>query len=74
MIPMMLIGAIVLGASLIFGFTSFIVGFILMLAGVLGLFAFMATPGAVLRPGEREFVEERHYMGKHDDEDYRYHR
>jgi hypothetical protein len=38
-----------------------------MAVGVLGLIAFLSTPGAVLRPGEREFVEERHYFGKDDD-------
>ncbi|MFI1164331.1 hypothetical protein ACH4UM_12050 [Streptomyces sp. NPDC020801] len=67
MIPLMLIGATVLGACLVFGYSSFVVGFFLMAAGVLGLIAFMATPGAVLRPNEREVVEERHYMGRHDD-------
>ncbi|MEU3795240.1 hypothetical protein [Streptomyces fructofermentans] len=68
MIPLLLIGAAVLGACLVFGYSSFVVGFVLMVAGVVGLIAFMATPGAVLRPGEREAViEERHYIGKHDD-------
>ncbi|UIX34175.1 hypothetical protein [Streptomyces sp. GQFP] len=74
MIPLLLIGAAVLGACLVFGYSSFVVGFVLMVAGVVGLIAFMATPGAVLRPGEREAViEERHYIGKHDDHrDYRH--
>ncbi|MFD4510323.1 hypothetical protein [Streptomyces sp. NPDC058457] len=31
------------------------------------LIAFLSTPGTVLGPGEREFVEERHYFGKGDD-------
>ncbi len=36
--------------------------------GDAGLITFMSTRGAVLRPGEREAViEERHYIGKHDD-------
>lgn len=74
MIPLLLIGAAVLGACLVFGYSSFVVGFVLMVAGVVGLIAFMATPGAVLRPGEREAViEGRHYIGKHDDHrDYRH--
>ncbi|MFF1442776.1 MULTISPECIES: hypothetical protein [Streptomyces] len=67
MIPIVLIVAAVLGACLVFGYSSFVVGFSLMVVGVLGLIAFLATPGAVLRPGEREFVEERHYFGEHDD-------
>ncbi|MFF4550105.1 hypothetical protein [Streptomyces sp. NPDC001435] len=71
MVPLILIGAAVLGACLIFGYSSFVVGFILLAAGILGLIAFMSTPGAVRRPGEREAViEERHYMGKGDDHRY----
>jgi hypothetical protein len=67
MVPILLIVATVLGACMVFGYSSFVVGFTLMGVGVLGLIAFLATPGAVLRPGEREFVEERHYFGKNDD-------
>ncbi|MFI6463053.1 hypothetical protein [Streptomyces sp. STR69] len=68
MIPLILIGATVLGGCMIFGYSSFIVGFLLMTAGALGLITFMSTRGAVPRPGERESViEERHYIGKHDD-------
>ncbi|MEU4654612.1 hypothetical protein AB0G32_11785 [Streptomyces sp. NPDC023723] len=67
MIPLLLIGATVVGACLVFGYSSFMVGFILMAAGILGLIAFMSTPGAILRPGENEVVERRHYIGKHDD-------
>ncbi|WP_329272200.1 hypothetical protein [Streptomyces pseudovenezuelae] len=68
MVPLILIGAVVLGACLVFGYSSFIVGFALMCAGVIGLIMFLATPGMVRRPGEREtVVEERHYIGDHDD-------
>ncbi|KUM84242.1 MULTISPECIES: hypothetical protein [Streptomyces] len=68
MVPLILIGAAVLGACLVFGYSSFIVGFALMCAGVIGLIMFVATPGMVRRPGEREtVVEERHYIGDHDD-------
>jgi hypothetical protein len=68
MIPLILLGATVLGGCLVFGYNSFIVGFFLMVAGVIGLITFMSTRGTVLRPGEREAViEERHYIGKHDD-------
>ncbi|GAA3816376.1 hypothetical protein ACFS5L_06115 [Streptomyces phyllanthi] len=68
MVPLILIGAAVLGAGMVFGYSSFVVGLTLMAAGVLGLIAFMATPGMVRRPGEREVViDERHYIGDHDD-------
>ncbi|MGW3109579.1 hypothetical protein [Streptomyces sp. NPDC001100] len=68
MVPLILIGATVLGGCLVFGYSSFVVGFFLMVVGVVGLITFMSTRGAVLRPGEREAViEERHYIGKHDD-------
>lgn len=51
-----------------FGYSSLVVGFLLMAAGVIGLITFMSTRGVVLRPGEREAViEERHYIGNHDD-------
>jgi hypothetical protein len=73
MVPLILIGATVLGGCLVFGYSSLVVGFLLMAAGVIGLITFMSTRGVVLRPGEREAViEERHYIGKHDDHrDYR---
>lgn len=68
MIPLILIGAAVLGACLVFGYSSFVVGFALMSAGILGLVMFMATPGTVRRPGEREtIIEEKHFIGDHDD-------
>jgi len=68
MVPLVLIGAAVLGACLVFGYSSFIVGFILMAAGVLGLITFLATPGTIRRPGENETViEERHYIGRGED-------
>jgi hypothetical protein len=68
MVPLILIGATVLGGCLVFGYSSLVVGFLLMAAGVIGLITFMSTRGVVLRPGEREAViEERHYIGKHDD-------
>ncbi|MCD7442306.1 hypothetical protein K4B79_29305 [Streptomyces lincolnensis] len=67
MIPLLLLGAAVLGACMVFGYSSFIVGFLLMAAGVLGLIVFMATPGMVRRPGENEVVIEKHYIGEGDD-------
>lgn len=68
MVPLILIGAAVLGAGMVFGYTSFVVGFALMAAGVLGLISFLSTQGTVRRPGEREVViEEKHYIGDHDD-------
>ncbi|WP_409054937.1 hypothetical protein [Streptomyces sp. SYP-A7185] len=68
MVPLLLIGATVAGACILFGPSSFVVGFTLLAAGILGLMAFMGTPGMVKRPGERETViQERHYMGKGDD-------
>lgn len=71
MVPLILIGATVLGACLVFGYSSFVVGFVLMTAGVIGLIAFMGTRGTVLRPGEREAViEERHYIGKNTDHEH----
>jgi len=44
MVPLILIGAAVLGACLIFGYSSFVVGFVLLAVGILGLIAFMNTP------------------------------
>ncbi|MFS8204750.1 hypothetical protein ACLVWQ_39525 [Streptomyces sp. CWNU-52B] len=67
MVPIVLLGALVLGACLVFGYSSFVVGFVLMAGGLLGLFTFLATVGAKL-PGERETViDERHYIGRHHD-------
>jgi hypothetical protein len=68
MVPLILIGAAVLGACLVFGYSSFVVGFILMVAGLLGLVAFMTTSGTVRRPGEHgTVIEERHYIGDAED-------
>lgn len=67
MVPLILIGAVVLGASLVFGQSSFIVGFVLMAVGALGLITFIATPGLVRRPGEGEVVIEKHFIGDGDD-------
>ncbi|GHB31693.1 hypothetical protein ACWIID_14670 [Streptomyces phaeochromogenes] len=67
MVPLILLAATVLGACLIFGYSSFVVGFILMAAGLLGLITFLGTIGAK-RPGERgSVVEERHYIGNPDE-------
>lgn len=53
---------------MIFGYSSFVVGFVLLAGGVLGLITFLAGTTAHRRPGERETViEERHYIGGHDD-------
>ncbi|MDH6546994.1 hypothetical protein [Streptomyces sp. SAI-041] len=72
MVPLLLMGAAVVGAGLVFGYNSFIVGFVLMAVGVLGLIAFMSTPGVVRRPGEHEVVIEKHFIG--DGEDHRHYR
>ncbi|MFI0508970.1 hypothetical protein RKD19_001056 [Streptomyces canus] len=73
MVPLVLVGAAVLGACLVFGYSSFVVGFALMCVGVIGLIMFLSTPGMVRRPGERETViEERHYIG--DQEEHRRYR
>ncbi|MEU5893688.1 MULTISPECIES: hypothetical protein [unclassified Streptomyces] len=73
MVPLILIGAAVVGACLVFGYSSFVVGFVLMLVGVLGLITFMSTVGMVRRPGERgTVIEERHYMGDTPREDHRH--
>jgi hypothetical protein len=66
MVPLILIGAAVLGACLIFGYNSFVVGFILLSAGILGLIVFMGTTGAVRRPGEGETIIEKHFIGDAD--------
>ncbi|MCX4853342.1 hypothetical protein OG426_02510 [Streptomyces canus] len=67
LIPLILIGAAVLGASLVFGYSSFVVGFALMAVGIIGIIAFLGTQGAVRHPGENEVVIERRYTGDHDD-------
>lgn len=73
MIPLILIGAAVVGASLVFGYSSFVVGFVLMAVGVLGLIVFMSTTGMVQRPGERgTVIEERHYIGDTSRDDRRH--
>jgi hypothetical protein len=72
MIPLILLGATVLGAGVLFGFSSFVVGFTLLMGGVLGLLAFLAAQGRQI-PGEREkVVDERHYIGGHDDHRHHY--
>ncbi|MFI0980856.1 hypothetical protein ACH4SP_28080 [Streptomyces sp. NPDC021093] len=66
MIPLILLAATVLGAVVIFGHSSFVVGFALLAGGVLGLISFLAAQGRQM-PGEREkIVDERHYIGGHD--------
>ncbi|MBE8471967.1 hypothetical protein [Streptomyces justiciae] len=67
MIPVILIGGVVLGAGMVFGYSSVVVGLVLMLACLIGLTVFMSTPGTVRRPGDRETVVERRFMGNHDD-------
>ncbi|MFE6285294.1 hypothetical protein [Streptomyces sp. NPDC057877] len=76
MVPLILIAASVLGACLLFGYSSAVVGFVLLSVGVLGLIVFVATPGMVRRPGETgTVIEERHYIGDLDDHDrHRHHR
>ncbi|MFE3169795.1 hypothetical protein [Streptomyces sp. NPDC059224] len=74
MFPLILVGATVVGACMVFGYSSFVVGFALMTVGILGLIVFMVTPGMVRRPGERgTVIEERHYMGTGEHDDYRHH-
>lgn len=75
MIPLLLIGALVLGACMVFGYSSFVVGFVLMASGLLGLIAFMGTRGTVQRPGEHgTVIEERHYIGDAEEHERRHHR
>ncbi|MER6628960.1 hypothetical protein ABT301_12045 [Streptomyces sp. NPDC000987] len=76
MLPLVLVGVAVFGACLVFGYSSFVVGFVLMVVGVLGLLMFLATPGMVRRPGEHgTVIEERHYLGDYDEHrDHRHHR
>ncbi|MGW8378187.1 hypothetical protein [Streptomyces sp. ODS28] len=64
MIPLVLLAAAVIGAVLIFGPSSFVVGVMLLGGGLLGLMVFVATTSAHGRPGETgSVVEERHYIG-----------
>ncbi|MGY6022627.1 hypothetical protein [Streptomyces spinosirectus] len=72
MVPLILIGAAVWGACLIFGSSSFVVGFMLLSAGILGLIVFLGTAVAVRRPGEGETVVEKHFNG--DPDHHRYYR
>ncbi|MGW7412376.1 hypothetical protein [Streptomyces sp. NPDC054863] len=52
---------------MIFGYSSFVVGFALLAGGVLGLISFLAAQGRQM-PGEREkIVDERHCIGGRDD-------
>ncbi|MHC3469841.1 hypothetical protein ACYF6T_14105 [Streptomyces sp. 7R007] len=64
MLPLVLMGAAVLGACMVFGYSQVLVGLVLMVVGVFGLMMFLSTPGTVRRPGETgTVIEERHYMG-----------
>ncbi|MFJ9898284.1 hypothetical protein ACIQPR_33595 [Streptomyces sp. NPDC091280] len=75
MFPFFLVGAAVVGACMVFGYSQFVVGFALMAVGILGLIMFLSTAGAVRRPGERgTVIEERHYMGTGAQDDSRHHR
>lgn len=72
MIPLILLGATVVGAAIIFGVTSFVVGFALLAGGLLGLISFIAAGPGHQRPGERATViEERHYIGGDEHQYYR---
>ncbi|MCX4913168.1 MULTISPECIES: hypothetical protein [unclassified Streptomyces] len=74
MFPLYLVGATVVGACLVFGYSSFVVGLALMAVGVLGLLMFLSTPGMVRRPGESgTVIEERHYLGTGEKDDRRHH-
>ncbi|MES5819817.1 hypothetical protein [Streptomyces sp. RG80] len=72
MVPLILIGAAVVGACLVFGYSSFVVGFVLMIVGIIGLITFMSTVGMVQRPGEKgTVIEERHYIGDYPRDHHR---
>ncbi|WP_202918364.1 hypothetical protein [Streptomyces cavernae] len=45
MVPLVLIGATVVGACMVFGYSSIVVGFALMVTGIVGLIMFMGTSG-----------------------------
>ncbi|WP_367325288.1 hypothetical protein [Streptomyces sp. HUAS ZL42] len=71
--PLLLLLALVAGTYLVFK-SSLIVGLVLMGAGFIGLMIFMSTVGSRQRPGENEMViEERHYIGRNDEDHHRYH-
>ncbi|MGW2515514.1 hypothetical protein ACWC09_00485 [Streptomyces sp. NPDC001617] len=73
-LPLFLVGAAIVGACMVFGYSQFIVGFALMTVGVLGLLMFLSTAGMVKRPGEKgTVIEERHYMGTGEHDDRRHH-
>ncbi|MBO1334406.1 hypothetical protein [Streptomyces sp. VRA16 Mangrove soil] len=68
------LGALVLGAGLLFGFHVEVVGLVLLIGGIVGLSTISRrTPRRL--PGEQEtVVEERHYIGgreRRDDPHYR---
>lgn len=68
-----IVGAIAFGAVLVFGHSGVTVGLILMACGVLALTSYLGSMASRRRPGESETViEERHYIGNHDDHE-RYH-
>ncbi|MGH4032048.1 hypothetical protein ACQB60_24290 [Actinomycetota bacterium Odt1-20B] len=64
-----LLGATVLGAGLLFGFHAGVLGLVLLVGGIMGLNAYTGL-GTRRLPGEREtVVEERHYIGGGRDRD-----
>ncbi|MFZ3573050.1 hypothetical protein ACOKM5_39600 [Streptomyces sp. BH097] len=64
---LLLLGAVILGAGLVFGFHAPIIGLILMAGGIIGL---TTLTGVRRLPGERgKVVEERHYIGGPDRRD-----
>ncbi|WP_306322082.1 MULTISPECIES: hypothetical protein [unclassified Streptomyces] len=66
---LLLLGAVILGAGLVFGFHAAIIGLMLMVGGVIGL---TTLTGVRRLPGERaKVVEERHYIGGREDFDHR---
>ncbi|MFR9799101.1 hypothetical protein ACL02U_24890 [Streptomyces sp. MS06] len=70
--PFLLLVALGVGTWLVFH-SGLVLGLVLMGAGLLGLMLFMATVGGRQRPGENETViEERHYIGRHDDDHQHY--
>ncbi|WP_432138409.1 MULTISPECIES: hypothetical protein [unclassified Streptomyces] len=70
--PFLLLIALGLGTWLVFQNTV-VLGLVLMAAGLLGLLMFMGTVAGHQRPGENETViEERHYIGRSDDDHRRF--
>ncbi|MET8471795.1 hypothetical protein ABZY90_25900 [Streptomyces sp. NPDC006422] len=62
---LLLLGAVVLGAGLVFGFHASVLGLVLMAGGIAGL---STLTGLRRLPGESErVVEERHYIGGRSD-------